>query len=576
MAQQEGPFSSYLDYMQKPIAPAPTGLEGTGMGIANVAMNFLQGLRQGRAQKYMQKEAEEDRKERLLLSAMQTIQKSGMLPEAKAQYEARIQQEFAKRVAGVKEGSKDTGNPLTDFFKRAGMSLLGGQPPGGKKADLDMNVALEAFAAASDPKKSVNEALRGLDMQAGERYRQLVKEAEQSSSGVLTDVMLQSDKQMQALDNEYRRIGRPDQSPIVRLARGTPSASTPYMMWQQQQKQQEKEAAAEASKIYSMPELPEGKLTPEILSQLTQAAVTLKVPKPKSTPVNVADAEGNVSQALYFEHPTLTGFYNSDTRDKLSGVTKATQSQINRGSKESITAAANLAISDIADVLGEDNPLLGTYANMVKTAKNGDDINRLRMKAIEQKLQQDKQSYAKTKDDRSFNLQLNKAENALPAQKQRTEITPLYSAVMSVYKDQAARAKMLSDGSRPYNQGLLISLIAKATDPMSVIRPSEIQMWGTKAFGPGKLDYWLERFSKQQAIELNEQEENALIDIADRIVGTIDQRISEEKGRLRAGLNLRTEPVPSEGATPANRPSPPGYTPPGAGRKVTGYNPGAK
>lgn len=211
MAQQEGPFSSYLDYMQKPIAPAPTGLEGTGMGIANIAMNFLQGLRQGRAQQYIRSEKEEERKEQLLLNAMQIIQRSDMLPEDKAQYEARIQQEFAKRVAGVKEGSKDTGNPLTDFFKRAGMALVGGQPPGGKKADIDMNVALEAFAAASDPSRSKTRFIADLDRQADELIRGGMQEAASKGRAASYETFFSGDRgaQLNALIDKARRLGAP-------------------------------------------------------------------------------------------------------------------------------------------------------------------------------------------------------------------------------------------------------------------------------------------------------------------------------------------------------------------------------
>ena len=628
MAQQEGPFSSYLDYMQKPIAPAPTGLEGTGMGIANIAMNFLQGLRQGRAQKYMQKEAEESRKEQLLLNAMQTVQRSGMLPEAKAQYEARIQQEFAKRVAGVKEGSKDTGNPLTDFFKRAGMSLIGGQPPGGKKADLDMNVALEAFAAASDPKNSVNEALRGLDMQAGERYRQLVKEAEQSPSGVLTDVMLQSDKQMQALDNEYRRIGRPDQSPIARLARGTPSASSPYMMWQQQQKILEQERKAEAKEALFSASLEEGnRLTDDIIASQSRVASEIKYPAltPKrGENIQVIDNSGKLRTAFSYSHPRIGGVYDANTREKLEGARKATVPELKAVDPQVLTDERAKASDSIKSLFAPGDRSIDIYVSRLGNLTNVKDIHRVVDQAVNQQLKQAAMDFSREKFEKlieqkkmEFAKDVYQKVQQGPAQKSLRQIDNLYQGVNGYLPSEDTVAKYAQENGvnqskatiaftsqmapmrRNTYHKALVALAAKAMDSDTAVREGELKYWGDSSAAFEAFNKYTKTLNEGVTNVLTDEQEEELLKLVKIMYKATSDRAKEEKegyakALISADVNpdtayswvgLRTTPLPErakepaqspQGATPANRPAPAGYTPPGTGRKVAGYNPGAK
>lgn len=178
MAQQEGPFSEYLQQakLAPPMeVPKPTGLEGTGAAIGNIAMNFINGLRQGRMQKQAMQHLEEQKKYDAYQHAIQTVAASDLPDEQKRLLHAQLSTPLIQRIAGDKEAtSKHTGNPLTDVLKHMAIGLVGG--PGPKKMDLPMEPVVEALRMASDPSLSKTRLASDLGSKALARVAQLNKD----------------------------------------------------------------------------------------------------------------------------------------------------------------------------------------------------------------------------------------------------------------------------------------------------------------------------------------------------------------------------------------------------------------
>jgi hypothetical protein len=157
MAQQEGPFSEYLQMAKmtpQVQVPQPTGLEGSGAAIGNIAMNFINGLRQGRMQKYAMQQMEEQKKFDAYQDAIKTVAASDLPDADKQRLSTQLSMPLIQRIAGDKQAtSKETGNPLTDVLKNMAVGLVGGQAPK-KSMELPMDPVVEALRASSDPSRS--------------------------------------------------------------------------------------------------------------------------------------------------------------------------------------------------------------------------------------------------------------------------------------------------------------------------------------------------------------------------------------------------------------------------------------
>lgn len=178
MAQQEGPFSEYLQMAKmtpQVQVPQPTGLEGSGAAIGNIAMNFINGLRQGRMQKYAMQQMEEQKKFDAYQDAIKTVAASDLPDAEKQRLSTQLSMPLIQRIAGDKQAtSKETGNPLTDVLKNMAVGLVGGQAPK-KSMELPMDPVVEALRAASDPSRSRTRILSQLDGQARARISEILR-----------------------------------------------------------------------------------------------------------------------------------------------------------------------------------------------------------------------------------------------------------------------------------------------------------------------------------------------------------------------------------------------------------------
>lgn len=534
MAQQEGPFSEYLQQakLAPPMeVPKPTGLEGTGAAIGNIAMNFLQGLRQGRAQKYMQKEAEEARKEQLLLSAMESIQRSDMLPEAKAQYEAKIRNEFAKRVAGVKEGSKDTGNPLTDFFKRAGMAVLGGEPPRGKKADLDMNIALDAFAAASNPQLSATQAAEGLNREASTIVKQIEDQAKKAGRP-LTSIDILNDPRIVEIRNRGTRLGKPTIVDAYLRELGAGGAQTAEM---ERKRQARQEAMA------GITEIPEGqKFSEDYYSQQAQYAKDLGLAVKRDKPKRYVDPEtGKLFTGFYVQLPKFTGVINAETGMPAAAASEATALELAKSSPQALAQATTSAKQSIESLFGKDSDSAKYFTSMLGNIDQVKDVNKVLKDAISERTRSIANKYRADQNQISLGQEVRKQLEQSPANKSLSQVDAFYNTVKSYH----GRASGLTPAERSIYHKALIGAVAKITDPNSVIRESELKFWGGSARALEQFDKYISSIRDGYTLELSPQEEQALFNLASSIHSNIKGAADRE--RVEYSNILKQTGVPS-------------------------------
>ena len=184
--------------------PQPTGLEGGGAAIGNIAMNFINGLRQGRMQKYAMQQMEEQKKFDAYQDAIKTVAASDLPDAEKQRLSTQLSMPLIQRIAGDKQAtSKETGNPLTDVLKNMAVGLVGGQAPK-KSMDLPMDPVVEALRAASDPNRSRTRILSQLDGQARARISEILRT--QPSADVKT---FMSDPGLSEINTQVQQVFGP-------------------------------------------------------------------------------------------------------------------------------------------------------------------------------------------------------------------------------------------------------------------------------------------------------------------------------------------------------------------------------
>ncbi len=228
MAQQDqlGPFSEYLT---KPAAasmapfpvPPVTGLEGTGAAIGNIAMNFINGLRQGRMQKYAMQEAEREKQFNAYQHAIKTVAASDLPDQQKQMLHAKLSLPLIQSIAGDKNAtSKQTGNPLTDVVKNVATGIIGGNIPK-KGQPLSMEPVVEALQMASDPSLSRTRLSSGYEATIRARGSQIQKENPYADANTFMN-----DPEIQATIQQAEEQIGPYDSPYLKAIRGefkTPS-----------------------------------------------------------------------------------------------------------------------------------------------------------------------------------------------------------------------------------------------------------------------------------------------------------------------------------------------------------------
>lgn len=298
MAQQEGPFSEYLQQikMTPPVqAPKPTGMEGTGSVIGNIALNFISGLRQGRQQQYMQQEMEEQKKFDAYQKAMERVSASKLPDAEKRSLYAELEKPLIQRIASDPNAtSKKTGNPLTDFFKSVASSVAGPAPK--KRMSLEMDPVLNAYQAVSDPTRQVPYLGAQLDRQAESLIRQIANAENKAGRAVsLESFSTGENGQLLADVIDKARVLGYDLQAVKRLYSETKHKTNADIDAERNRKQKDENAALAAKG------LPDGDATPTSLStdsestqvrQTGQPPVAAKVTAPLSQPVVANKAIG--------------------------------------------------------------------------------------------------------------------------------------------------------------------------------------------------------------------------------------------------------------------------------------------
>lgn len=246
MAQQEGPFSEYLQMAKmtpQVQVPQPTGLEGGGAAIGNIAMNFINGLRQGRMQKYAMQQMEEQKKFDAYQDAIKTVAASDLPDAEKQRLSTQLSMPLIQRIAGDKQAtSKETGNPLTDVLKNMAIGLVGGQAPK-KSMDLPMDPVVEALRAASDPSRSRTRILSQYDAKARARIADILRDNPTPDSAIFS-----KDRILQSIQDEAAQaIGLGIELPSIKRVFGEYRARTQAEDLQLKEKQRQEQAEQRAS-----------------------------------------------------------------------------------------------------------------------------------------------------------------------------------------------------------------------------------------------------------------------------------------------------------------------------------------
>lgn len=214
MAQDPlGPFGQYITQPLNPTPEAqPTGYEGAGGALAHIATNFLNGMKQARAQKFALQAMQEQKEENAYNTALQHVEASGLPQADKEMWKAKLAQPLLQRIAADKEvTSESTGHPATDFFKNLAVNLTGGQLPK-KKGPLDLSVPLDAIAYASAPENSAQYKAQQLDQQAAGVVTRLEQKAK-AENRVLTENDLLGDPEYAGIASQYPKYAGPSAVP---------------------------------------------------------------------------------------------------------------------------------------------------------------------------------------------------------------------------------------------------------------------------------------------------------------------------------------------------------------------------
>lgn len=292
MAQQEGPFSEYLQQLKiTPAieAPKPTGFEGTGAAIGNIALNFLSGLQKGRQQKFMQQQMEEQKKFDAYQNAIQRVAASDLPGARKQQLVSALQAPLFSTVAADKDAAKST-NPVARFLHGLASNVVGGAPKKGQP--LSMDPVVEALQAAGDPNQSVTNISSRLNRQADVLIREGVDEATRAGKPVSYETIFSGDrgKQLGQLLYHANSIGLPNLSSIDKArAEFRPRTQAEHLALKAEEEKREAERKAATGITVGTPgSAPTGVPT---------APVTPATPAPPATAVTSAPAPAPVATA---------------------------------------------------------------------------------------------------------------------------------------------------------------------------------------------------------------------------------------------------------------------------------------
>jgi len=576
MAQQDqlGPFSEYLT---KPAAasmapfpvPPVTGLEGTGAAIGNIAMNFINGLRQGRMQKYATQEAEREKQFNAYQQAIKTVAASDLPDQQKQMLHAKLSVPLIQSIAGDKEAtSKRTGNPLTDVVKNIATGLVGGNIPK-KGQPLSMEPVVEALQMASDPSLSRTRIQSQLDSQAGSRISEILKS--QPGADVKT---FMTDPELRSIYSQAQQV----LGPSVRL----PSVEKAYSEFRPMtemerlavEREKEKQAAAKeyvgGSPIQPTAAIPSVALTEqrtaappaeaappsaqrtegftqvpmETLEQDRMLAIRAGMPTRESRgepKMYIDQSTGETFQGFTTSGKSGFGVYRPDKQALYSsGVRELATSELTRPTPQQVEKVYDTSLNALNASVSP--KIFQAYKGLLDSMKDQGDMkgmDNVMAQAISadrsEKEQQSRMALAydaaeSRKDAKSaqyiqyINNQLDK--NAV-AKHYRTT-TASVDGAMKALED----AK--KDGNYSLADMLIIRAVAKLTDITTGVREGEYDSFSAAKGRLSAVSTEFNNLLKNQADKFDAPTRKRFVNVLNSLTGKARSEYSEELNRLRA------------------------------------------
>lgn len=585
MAQQEGPFSEYLQQLKitpQVQAPQPTGLEGTGSAIGNIAMNFISGLRQGRQQKYMQQQMEEQRKFDAYQQAMQRVASSKLPDAEKRSLYAELETPLIRRIAGDPEAtSKKTGNPLTDVIKNIASSVAGPVPK--KGMELTMDPVLKALQAVSDPERQVPYLASQLDRQAEMVIRQGINAATRSGKPVTYETLFSGDagRMLAGLENEARRLGVTLPSIARAASEYRPTAQSEWIKMQELEGQKAYFDQADPAPTPAQAPTRETRTTPAPAPAGATAAVpavpiaaapAVTTPAPAAAPPSVVpisesemrgdealavragqasrefrgnieqfkdESTGKVFSGFQYRGRRGTGIFEPGVGLHKSGVRKLTDSEVNRPSPQIVEDTYKASVKALGASV--DPKIAASYTGILETLRVQGDVKGMD-NVVSQALNADRMN-------KEYASRMAMASEAAESRRDARAQSGLQWVVSSVDKAQTVKdwntAQTYSDGalgsvrrassSKDYAIAdlLLLRAVAKLTDLQTGIRDKEYDTFADVKGALSQLQTKYKNLLANKADRLDEKSRaefiNVLNDLKAQAAGRYNETISRFK-----------------------------------------------
>jgi len=595
MAQQEGPFSEYLQMAKmtpQVQVPQPTGLEGAGSAIGNIAMNFINGLRQGRMQKYAMQQMEEQKKFDAYQDTLQKVRASRLPQAEKVRLEAQLTMPLVQRIAGDKEASsKATGNPLTDVLKNMAVGLVGGNIPK-KGADLPMDPIVEALRMVSDPEKSVDRLASAIDSKALARVAQLNKES-LSRGKRLTFDQIESDPEYRGYLQEARQLGVP--LPSERLI----SAKYPVMGATEQAAQKQAEAAARYTEGVTTPvqaavtktaappsvatnfvPLPEDVLNQDKLIAV-QAGPAYSQLEVRGEPKQYKDENtGEVFQGFQVKGKSASGVYRPDKQGYYrSGYRELTTAELAKPPQAQVDRVYQVTRDGLKNRVRP--KIFNDFSGMLDSLREQGDVKSMEnVLGMALQAERDERNYEERRQDALERGQLSsdaKKSNVIGSIERRIQQNPKVKDFNTVYSysDQALDAANAAKatGNSSMADILLVRALAKLTDMNTGVKESEYMTFTNAVSKVGQLGVKVSNLLEAKGETLDNKTRDEIIRLInvrrERAAKEYNAAINQYRAQGRSSKLTDDEmsemfpnpvPVPSTGDKPT-------YTPRGAGAK---------
>jgi hypothetical protein len=575
MAQQEGPFAEYLQQAKmtpQVQVPPITGLEGTGAAIGNIAMNFINGLRQGRQQKYMQQQMEEQKKFDAYQNALQTVAASDLPDAEKQALQAKLSMPLVQRIAGDKEASsKKTGNPLTDVLKNVALGLVGGQVPK-KTADLPMDTVVEALQMASDPNRSKTRIQSQLDGQASARISEILKT--QPGADIRT---FMSDPELRSVYSQAQQVLGPSAKlPSIEKAY---AEFRPMTEMERLSVEKAREQQAAAKEYTGATQVPPQAPTTTAIPSVTAPTAPVTAPPPTSPTPAPAALEGVISIPVskleedrtlairagmptresrgepktYLDQKTgetFQGFVTSGRSgfgiyrpDKqalyTSGARELSASELTRPTPAQVEKVYNTSVKALETSVSP--KIYEAYKGLLESQREQGDIkgmDNVMGQAIaadrSEKEHQSRMAMALDSAASRKDARLQSSILRLDSQVQRNGAVKDYNTTMN---SSNAAMKALSDARKDGNYGLadllLIRAIAKLTDITTGVREGEYESFAAAKGRLSAVKTEWNNLLKDKADRLDDKSRSKFTSVLNDLISTASKNYNTELGRYK-------------------------------------------